>query len=262
MYIDKDKLIWWIDIEGLDCSGKETFAKMLRVVAEDFFKTKNDKVKVHLLSFPDYNIESGKEIKEMLQKDIKHRDNEKLSKLFAKNRKDVLDNISWSSHNIVIFDRFAMSNIIYGMLPIMEQSGFVRTYDTDIKFYELCKSVEQEFKDCRIGAVDELIMFSYFGSKSSEKHHETMLAKKQDTDANEDVTTQKYLSLIIDTYINNKVIEDIWSVQDDNAMVPLVDFCVSDMVKVKVGHTFSQSKCIKIINDILHHMDTVISTLK
>lgn len=260
MYVDKDKFIWYICIDGLDCSGKETFAKQVTSLTNEAFKQAkmDENVKVHLLSFPDYTTESGKQIKEMLQTDVKHRDNDKLVNLFAINRSEALSKIEYTKYNIIIFDRFATSNIIYGMLPYVIKAGFERTYETDTMFYKLCKAAEKECIDSHI-EIDKLVMFSRFGSESSARRHEAMLAKKENKDANERPAIQKYLSGIIDMYFNEDIIEEIWKNKNDDAMSTMINLGIDEMIRVKIGYTFSMSRSLKIIDAIVKMIDSTLT---
>lgn len=260
MYVDKDKFVWYICIDGLDCSGKETFAKQVVKMANEGFQNFGIEsgFKVHYLSFPDYETESGKKIAEILKTDVNHRNNDELVALFAINRKEALDKLEYTKYNAVVFDRFAISNIIYGMLPCMIESGFKRTYKTDSKFYELCIGAEKECTNSHI-EIDKLFIFSRFGSISSKKRHEALLCKKENKDANESTAIQQYLSDIIDIYFNEEVIEEIWDTQDDDAMRTMMKLGIIDMTKVKIGYTFSMSRSIKLIQGIVSMMDTVLT---
>lgn len=83
-----------------------------------------------------------------------------------KNRKDVLENLDVAKYNIVIFDRFILSNIIYGMLPVMLQNSMARSYATDTQFYDLLKVGLKEMDDLDIWSLDRVVVFSRFGSKA------------------------------------------------------------------------------------------------
>lgn len=267
MNVDKKGNVYWlIDIEGLDCSGKETFAKQLKKFMEaNIHKTNPDKnsnekkknVKVHLVSFPDYTIESGKELKEMLKCNPKNRDQEKLTALFAKNRKDVLNNLDVAKYNIIIFDRFILSNIIYGMLPVMLQSGMTRSYVADTQFYNLLKAGVKELDDLGIWALDRVVMFSRFGSKAVARKHDQLLEAKEDKDANENPSTQACLSKIIDMYLNETVIEEI-CLQHNDIDTYYDASRVTDMdssrMNIKIGFTFNRTKCLDFMADIFYYI--------
>ena len=268
MNVDKKGNVYWlIAIEGLDCSGKETFAKQLKKFMEaNINKTNPDRnsnedkknIKVHLVSFPDYTIESGKELKELLKLDPKKRDQDKLTALFAKNRKDVLDNLDVAKYNIVIFDRFIMSNIIYGMLPVMLQNGMTRSYASDTQFYNLLKAGIKEMDDLDIWSMDRTVIFSRFGSKAVARKHDQLLEAKQDKDANENPSTQACLSSIIDMYVNEKTIEeiclqhnDVDAYYDSSRIFQAGDY---DRTNIKIGFTFNRTRCLEFMADIFYYI--------
>lgn len=93
-----------IEIEGLDKSGKSTCVRELK-------KRINNCV---VIKFPDYNTESGKEIKDILT-GIKKTDEKELQKLFSENRWEKYIEIKnyLKNNKIVILDRYIYSGIAY-----------------------------------------------------------------------------------------------------------------------------------------------------
>lgn len=95
-----------IIIEGIDQSGKTTFAKKLCEVVKD-------SVYYHL---PNYELESGKYIQKVLNGEISHTPKE-LQMLYKTNRLETLEliKIDLQNHKNVICDRYAYSNYIYSL---------------------------------------------------------------------------------------------------------------------------------------------------
>ena len=73
-----------VAIEGLDGSGKSTFAENVVVILNKIAKN----VHIEYVHFPDYTLQSGKEILDFLQHgDINNsRARDKIIRLFIKNR--------------------------------------------------------------------------------------------------------------------------------------------------------------------------------
>ena len=96
-----------IAIEGIDKAGKYTQAKMLHNILKvcDYHST--------MISFPDYSVESGKEIKNYLngKRDLPP---EAVHLLFAINMYAHVDRIRKASKGVVILNRYYHSNKIYG----------------------------------------------------------------------------------------------------------------------------------------------------
>lgn len=260
---DGNKLSWLISIDGLDCSGKETFAKMLcKFITANINSTNPDKrsnhdkrnIKVHLLSFPDYNNETGKKLQEMLKLPVSKRNQDDLSRLFRENRKEVLDNLELAPYNILIFDRFITSNIIYGMLPHMIKSSMTRTQATDMAFYKLLKEATAELEYLDIWSMDRAVIFSRFGSKASARKHDELLAKKENKDSNETPNIQARLSKIIDMYLTEDVIEEVCVQQhnDTDTSDIATRLCIDEQFRtnVKIGKTFNKTRCMQLIGEI------------
>lgn len=95
-----------IVIEGIDQSGKTTFAKKLCEVIKD-------SVYYHL---PNYELESGKYIQKVLNGEISQTPKE-LQMLYKTNRLETLELIKadLENHKTVICDRYAYSNYIYSL---------------------------------------------------------------------------------------------------------------------------------------------------
>lgn len=257
------RLSWLIAIDGLDCSGKETFAKMLyKFINTNIKSTNPDKrsnpdkrnIKVHLLSFPDYTNETGKKLQEMLKLPINQRNQDELTRLFRENRKEVLDNLELAPYNIIIFDRFITSNIIYGMLPHMINSSMIRTHTTDMAFYKLLKEAANDLENLDMWSLDRAVIFSRFGSKASARKHDELLAKKENRDSNETPNIQARLSKIIDMYLTEEVIEEICIQQHNDVDTSDIAtrLCLDEQFRtnIKIGKTFNKTRCMQLIGDI------------
>ena len=99
-----------VAIEGLDQSGKETQAKLLR----DRIRASGYKSRVE--SFPDYGTSIGEEIARALQGEREYGP-ETMQLLYVANRFErKLDIDRWNDAGIVvIFDRYVASSIAYGL---------------------------------------------------------------------------------------------------------------------------------------------------
>ena len=114
-----------VAIEGLDQSGKETQAKLLR----DHIRATGHKSRV--VSFPDYGTSIGEEIARALQGDRDYGP-EAMQLLYVANRFERKADIDrW--HNaglVVLFDRYVASSIAYG-----EAQGLDPAWLTTIQVY-------------------------------------------------------------------------------------------------------------------------------
>lgn len=101
-----------VAIEGLDGSGKSTFAENVVTILNTIAKN----VHVEYVHFPDYKLESGKEILEFLQHgDINNsRARDKIMRLFIKNRHEWYvknyERLSKYDNVVIIADRYRHSN--------------------------------------------------------------------------------------------------------------------------------------------------------
>ena len=98
-----------VAIEGLDQSGKETQAKLLR----DYIKADGRKSRV--VSFPDYGTSIGEEIARALQGERDYGP-EAMQLLYVANRFERKADIDrWHAAGLVVlFDRYVASSIAYG----------------------------------------------------------------------------------------------------------------------------------------------------
>ena len=101
-----------VAIEGLDGSGKSTFAENVVVILNKIAKN----VHIEYVHFPDYTLQSGKEILDFLQHgDINNsRARDKIIRLFIKNRHEWYVNnyerLSQFDNVVIIADRYRHSN--------------------------------------------------------------------------------------------------------------------------------------------------------
>src|SRR5687767_10440251 len=114
-----------IAFEGLDQSGKQTQAELLR----DHLKA--DGHKVRLLSFPDYGTSIGEEIARALQGERDYSP-EVMQLLYVANRYERKDELlQWLERGlIVICDRYVASSVAYG-----EAHGLDAAWLTDMQRY-------------------------------------------------------------------------------------------------------------------------------
>lgn len=114
-----------VAIEGLDQSGKETQAKLLR----DRIRASGYKSRVE--SFPDYGTSIGEEIARALQGEREYGP-ETMQLLYVANRFErKLDIDRWNDAGIVvIFDRYVASSIAYG-----EAHGLDPNWLTNLQLY-------------------------------------------------------------------------------------------------------------------------------
>src|SRR5438876_3768681 len=98
-----------IAFEGLDQSGKQTQAELLRD------RLKADGYKVRLLSFPDYGTSIGEEIARALQGERDY-GSEVMQLLYVANRYERKDEIlHWLERGLILIcDRYVASSVAYG----------------------------------------------------------------------------------------------------------------------------------------------------
>ena len=112
-----------VALEGLDQSGKETQAKLLR----DSFREAGRKARV--VSFPDYGTSIGEEIARALQGERDYRP-EVMQLLYVANRYERRPDIErWQQAGIaLLFDRYIASSLAYG-----EAEGLDPTWLADLQ---------------------------------------------------------------------------------------------------------------------------------
>lgn len=118
-------------IEGIDCVGKGTFAKSVYESIKTSIAEDKDSF-AYLLSFPDYESRSGREVKEILTKGpLSQDDEDTLNMLMAQNRSEafnnlfkLVDNLNVNGcvpHNIyLVLDRSWISGFIYKICNIIK----------------------------------------------------------------------------------------------------------------------------------------------
>ena len=99
-----------IAFEGLDASGKETQTKLLATALED------KGYRVYLQTLPRYETEIGKLIKTSLKTGYYNK--YVLHTLLEVDRMDFVDNLhalELIGNEVIIYDRFTLSNLVYGV---------------------------------------------------------------------------------------------------------------------------------------------------
>jgi len=112
----------FIVFEGLDGSGQSTQAKLLT----EFLLQQG--YSILLTKEPTLNSESGRKIKEVLDKKIKIKPDE-LQKLFTQDRKEHLENLiipALKQRKIVISDRYFFSAFAYGVADDLDLEWLIK----------------------------------------------------------------------------------------------------------------------------------------
>ena len=204
-----------IIIEGLDCVGKNTLSKAL------FDKLKAENKNVILLSFPNYESDSGKEILQILHTEGTRSGilEQKLRVLMIKNRMEALTEMrdkydkeeNKGKEYYIIFDRFFLSNLAYfpepankeELLELINESPIYKLAEWESDTYfpflnnngegiSIILSYNENDPDkAYIPGLQGLI------NKSKEVHKE-FLDKKLNKDTNENMTKQAIVSSIYD----------------------------------------------------------------
>ncbi len=165
----KNKLIV---IEGTDCSGKETQAKML------IERLKKDKIKINMLSFPNYDSPTGKIVggpflgKELYGKcffteNPINVDSKVASLYYAADRRYNLPLLkAYLAQGNLILDRYAESNMAF-------QAGKLRKKEDRLEMYKWLNNLEYKFLEL---PKPDIIIFLYMPYKYSlelkKKRHE------------------------------------------------------------------------------------------
>ena len=224
MYPYKEKLIsnkfkyikiFPIIIEGLDCVGKNTLSTTL------YNKLKDESKNVVLLSFPDYNSESGKEIYDILHMEGKRNGilEQTLQILMVKNRMDTIEELRKSIDNLankdktyyIILDRFFLSNFAYAAEPAnsdellelinesplyklteLESDMFFECFNNDNKGISIILSYNENDPDKKYDENISKII------EEGKKIHKEFLDKKLNKDSNETIEKQLIVSSIYD----------------------------------------------------------------
>lgn len=204
-----------IIIEGLDCVGKNTLSNSLLTKIKD--QTEN----VILLSFPRYETDTGKKIKELLHTEGTRSAiiEQQLWTLMIQDRMDALSairNIYDIPENkdkvfYVIFDRFFLSNMAYGVEPINKTELLELVNDSPVyKLAEFESDTFFGFMNNENRGVSIILSYNEndpdkayipglqgLMNKSKEIHKE-FLDKKLNKDSNENMNKQLIVSSIYD----------------------------------------------------------------
>lgn len=151
-----------IVLEGLDASGKRTQSIKLQTHYQLWgLKTK-------LISFPNYEIESGHRIQQYLHGEL-DLDPWKASHLYSENRYMTLKDMDLDDVDVVIFDRYATSNYLYQMpkLPYEDWLRYIKLQEmgeysamklprpTDVIFLDVLPEHSQQLLIKRGQTLDE-----------------------------------------------------------------------------------------------------------
>lgn len=207
-----------INIDGLDVSGKETFVKNLKKMVNELLVTHhaNDReLEIITHSFPTYESVVGAKIKAVLNTDINERNKAQLDMLFAYDRLDVCSKISKTSlsnkskFHVIIFDRYYISNLIYGVvgnkdimnaIKTMESNGKSKEEIIDFIFNNTNPGWQYNMEKSILLNPDVCCMF-YRKDKVGEELHKKLLLEKPSKDKNETLEFQASLNDFIKTYI-------------------------------------------------------------
>lgn len=176
--IEKPSNLYIIAVEGLDATGKETFAKSLYNYINEFdWGESGLVVKEH--AFPTYSTEIGKKIKEILMTPHEDRDNQLLDDLMFYDRIEYMMSLSIEARlhkgpMIVILDRYYFSNFVYSAQD---------SYTTQKKF---------ELEATTLPKPNIVIHFIP-ETEEGRAIHKKQIEEKQDKDLNEVYEFQEYL---------------------------------------------------------------------
>ncbi|MGL5314506.1 MAG: hypothetical protein ACRC92_14750 [Peptostreptococcaceae bacterium] len=228
------KDLFVIAIDGLDCSGKETFTKSLSKVIEQVLSGMgNVPFSINNVSFPRYNSPLGKKIKSELIKDVADRDQYALQEWFTQDRIEYFKeyaegpfNYIEGQVNIVICDRFSYANLIYEHLNIMPLTDTPEYYTAQKKIVDRFMN---EFK--HLPKPNLTILFNRT-TPESEVFHRELLAKKDKDDTNESEELQSLLSGII----SNTLVDIIKPTTDELVIVPIGSNFDSIEIEKAIGY--------------------------
>ena len=204
-----------IIIEGLDCVGKNTLSKAL------FDKLKAENKNVILLSFPNYESDSGKEILQILHTEGTRSGilEQKLRTLMIRNRMETLcdmrNDIDIEENKdktfYIIFDRFFLSNLAYFPEPSNKKELLELINESPI--YKLAEwESDTYFSFLNNNGEGISVILSYNENdpdkaynpgtqgliNKSKSIHKEFLDKKLNKDTNENMTKQAIVSSIYD----------------------------------------------------------------
>lgn len=115
--IEKPSNLYIVVVEGLDATGKETFAKSLCEYVKEFDWGVTGLEVIHH-AFPTYETEIGKEIKKILMTPHEDRDNKLLDDLMFYDRMDIMMKLCLKARDtdapvFLVLDRYYFSNFVY-----------------------------------------------------------------------------------------------------------------------------------------------------
>lgn len=97
-----------IVLEGLDATFKSTNKELLIKYLEETLE-----LKVFTLHFPTTTTRAGKQIQQYLIDGFGDLTNEQIAKLYAEDRREALSAIDLESYDLLLFDRYTTSTMIY-----------------------------------------------------------------------------------------------------------------------------------------------------
>lgn len=162
-----------VSVEGLDVSGKETFAtELYNIISTMYRMSKN--VKVYYHSFPTYDSAIGEKISEALRQPKESRPGlDELNELFYKDREVVMakyQNMFNDNPNnlyILILDRYYLSTLMYSLAV----EGTDKPLNTTNAFKTYMKEHEE------LPNPDHTVIFARLNDKSTKLHQELIKGK-------------------------------------------------------------------------------------
>lgn len=195
-----------VNVEGLDVSGKETFAKSLKDLIEKMIVKSEPELKmeVYLHAFPTYESKIGEKIKAMLQLDPAERNGAELDKLFAEDRRTQMACYGYKfrrnpdTYHILIVDRYYLSNLLYST------AALVKNGDVGAQMNPMTSKAMVMYRSEKmtLPIPDSVVVFSRGYNKREgydkvRNLHNSLILGKGDKDANE---TDEFQTLVNDIY--------------------------------------------------------------
>lgn len=195
-----------INIEGLDVSGKETFSKSLEIRINASIENINKEKEISLIrhSFPSYETEIGKRIKEILKTPSGKRDGKLLNYLFCIDRMMKMHKImkqvesNPTKFHIIILDRYYFSNLLYGLTAEFDECETPEFILDETQSYQQYR-MEERYLD----NPDIVVMFHRMSTIGTSIHH-SLLAEKDGKDANETEEFQSKLQDMLDNLLKDE----------------------------------------------------------
>lgn len=205
-----------INIEGLDVAGKETLANNIAEYIKEHLPQEYNHLcehlgfKVWIHSFPTYSYAVGKKIRRILTNiPVEERNQNELDMLFAYDRlftmNTYLKKFAEKEHmfNIIIVDRYYMSNLIYSTAAAVKKG---------VKFDDENQTVADAImRDTNSGwqyAVEQralpqpdVMYMLYRETEEGTNRHRNLIASKTDIDLNETNEFQSTLNTVIKDYL-------------------------------------------------------------